>query len=175
MGPLDAIVVARLRKAHGLDGEILARIDTGDPDSIFVPGREFEIAGSPAGSPILSLTLETARPHKGGYLLRFREIGDREAADALRGREITVPADALRPLEKNEFFLHDLVGLEAWREGGDRIGAVNEVYDLGGHIFLGVDVQGHEKLVPFRPEVVGSVDRESGRVWIDPPPGLLEL
>ena len=175
MGPLDAIVVARLRKAHGLDGEILARIDTGDPDSIFVPGREFKIAGSPAGSPIPNLTLETARPHKGGYLLRFREIGDREAADALRGREITVPADALRPLEENEFFLHDLVGLEAWREGGDRIGAVNEVYDLGGHIFLGVDVQGHEKLVPFRPEVVGSVDRESGRVWIDPPPGLLEL
>jgi len=175
VGPLDAIVVARLRKAHGLDGEILASIDTGDPDSIFVPGREFEIAGSPAGSPIPNLTLETARPHKGGYLLRFREIGDREAADALRGREITVPADALRPLEENEFFLHDLVGLEAWREGGDRIGAVNEVYDLGGHIFLGVDVQGHEKLVPFRPEVVGSVDRESGRVWIDPPPGLLEL
>ena len=175
MGPLDAIVVARLRKAHGLDGEILARIDTGDPDSIFVPGREFKIAGSPAGSPIPNLTLETARPHKGGYLLRFREIGDREAVNALRGREITVPADALRPLEENEFFLHDLVGLEAWREGGDRIGAVNEVYDLGGHIFLGVDVQGHEKLVPFRPEVVGSVDRESGRVWIDPPPGLLEL
>lgn len=172
---MEAIVVARLRKAHGLDGEILARIDTGDPDSIFVPGREFKIAGSPAGSPIPNLTLETARPHKGGYLLRFREIGDREAVNALRGREITVPADALRPLEENEFFLHDLVGLEAWREGGDRIGAVNEVYDLGGHIFLGVDVQGHEKLVPFRPEVVGSVDRESGRVWIDPPPGLLEL
>jgi 16S rRNA processing protein RimM len=172
---LDAIVVARLRNAHGLDGEILASIDTGDPDSIFVPGREFELAGSPAGSPIRSLTLETARPHKGGYLLRFREIGDREAADALRGREITLPADALRPLEENEFFLHDLVGLEAWREGGDRIGAVIEVYDLGGQILLGVDVEGQERLVPFRPEMVRSVDHESGRVWIDPPPGLLEL
>ena len=167
-------MVARLLKAHGMDGEILASIDTGDQEFVFVPGREFGFA-EPAGSQIRSLTLETARPHKGGYLLRFREIGDREAVNVLRGREITVPADALRPLEENEFFLHDLVGLEAWREGGDRIGAVNEVYDLGGHIFLGVDVQGQEKLVPFRPEMVRSVDRESGRVWIDPPHGLLEL
>ena len=172
---MTAIVVARLRNAHGLDGEILASVDTGDPDSVFVPGREFGVAGSPGGSPIPSLTLETARPHKGGYLLGFREIDGREAANALRGREITVPADALRPLEENEFFLHDLVGLEAWREGGDRIGAVIEVYDLGGHILLGVDVEGLERLVPFRPEMVRSVDRESGRVWIDPPPGLLEL
>ena len=167
-------MVARLLKAHGLDGEILASIDTGDPEFVFVPGREFRFV-EPTGSPMRSLTLETARPHKGGYLLRFREIGDREAVDVVRGREITVPPDALRPLEENEFFLHDLVGLEAWREGGERIGAVSEVYELGGRILLGVEVQGDEKLVPFRPELVRSVDRESGRVWIDPPPGLLEL
>lgn len=167
-------MVARLLKAHGMDGEILASIDTGDPEFVFVPGREFGFA-EPAGSQIRSLTLETARPHKGGYLLRFREIDDREAVDAVRGREITVPPDAVRPLEENEFFLHDLVGLEAWREGGEQIGAVSEVYELGGRILLGVEVQGHERLVPFRPELVRSVDRESGRVWIDPPPGLLEL
>jgi len=172
---LEAIVVARLRKAHGLDGEILASIDTGDPELIFVPGREFGLVEPAAVASIQRLTLETARPHRGGYLLRFRGIGNREAVDAIRGREITVPADALRPLEEREFFLHDLVGLEAWREGGDRIGAVIEVYDLGGQILLGVDVQGQERLIPFRPETVRSVDRESGRVWIDPPPGLLEL
>jgi 16S rRNA processing protein RimM len=93
----------------------------------------------------------------------------------VRGREITVSPDVLRPLEENEFFLHDLVGLEAWREGGEKIGAVIEVYELGGRILLGVEMQGHERLVPFQPELVRSVDRESGRVWIDPPPGLLEL
>ena len=149
---MDAIVIARLLKAHGLDGEILASIDTGDPELVFTPGREFGFA-EPGGGPIRSLTLETARPHKGGYLLGFREIGSREAVDAVRGREITVPPDVLRPLEENEFFLHDLVG----------------------RILLGVEMQGHERLVPFQPELVRNVDRESGRVWIDPPPGLLEL
>ena len=74
-GPVDAIVVGRLLKAHGLAGEILASIDTGDPELVFTPGREFGFA-IPAGDPPRSLTLETARPHKGGYLLRFREIAD---------------------------------------------------------------------------------------------------
>ena len=127
-------MVGRLLKAHGLAGEILASIDTGDPELIFTPGREFGFA-IPAGDPPRSLTLETARPHKGGYLLRFREIASREAVDPVRGREITVPPDVLRPLEENEFFLHDLVGLEAWREGGERIGAVIEVYELAGEKF----------------------------------------
>jgi 16S rRNA processing protein RimM len=172
---VDEIVVGRLRKAHGLEGEILVSPETGDPELVFVPGREFGLSGSPAPSGIRSLTLRTARPHRGGYLLRFEEIADRIQAEAVKGREITVAGETLRPLEENEFFLHELVGFEVLRGEDERVGEVVEVYELGDQLLLGVEVGGEEKLLPFNRELVRAVDREDGQIHIDPPPGLLEL
>jgi 16S rRNA processing protein RimM len=172
---MDAIVVGRLRRAHGLNGELFASAETGDPELVFAPGRVFEVVGEGRAGGLDALTLTSARPHKGGYLLRFEEIPDRETAERVRGLEIAVEADTLRPLEENEFFLHELVGLEAWRVGAERVGPIREVYELGGQVLLGIEVEGEEKLVPFRRELVSGVDRDERRVWIDPPPGLLDL
>ncbi|MCL7928132.1 MAG: ribosome maturation factor RimM [marine benthic group bacterium] len=172
---MDPIVVGRLRKAHGLDGEILVSPETGDPELVYVPGRVFGLTGSALPGGKRSLTLRTARPHKGGYLLRFAEIGDRERAESLKGHEITVPADTLRPLERGEFFLHELVGFEVVQDDDERVGEVVEVYELGEQVLLGVEVGGQEKLLPLNRELVRVVDREAGRISIDPPPGLLEL
>lgn len=172
---MDRIVVARLGKAHGLAGEILVIPETGDPELVFIPGREFGLTGSATASGTGTLTLQAARPHKGGYLLSFEEIGDRDRAEAVKGREITVPGDTLRPLEENEFFLHELVGFEVLRENDERVGEVVEVYELGDQLLLGIEVGGSEKLIPFNRELVRSVDREAGRIRVDPPPGLLEL
>ena len=167
--------MARLLRAHGLDGEIFAGPTTSDGEALFVPGRVFRVAGGgPEGAPT-ELVLESARPHKGGFLLRFGGFADREGAESLRGLELALPEEELRPLEADEFFLHQLVGLDAWRTGGERIGPVVDVYELGGQVLLGIESEGRERLVPFRREMVERVDLPSGRVWIDPPPGLLEL
>jgi 16S rRNA processing protein RimM len=168
------IGVARLLRAHGLGGEVFASPTTSDAETLFVPGRVFQVLEGGSGEPV-ELALEAARPHKGGYLLRFRGHVDREAAESLRGLEIGLPEQDLRPLEENEFFLHQLAGLEAWRTGGGRIGPVLDVYELGGQVLLGIEWEGRERLVPFRREMVERVDLEAGRVWIDPPAGLLEL
>jgi 16S rRNA processing protein RimM len=169
------IVVARLLRAHGLAGEVLAGLSTSDPEALFGEGRVFRVEGERPESVPAELVLETARPHKGGLLLRFRGRETREAADELRGLELAVPEDALRPLDADEFFLHQLAGLEAWRAEGGRIGPVIDVYELGGQVLLGIESEGRERLVPFRREIVTRVELEAGRVWIDPPPGLLEL
>lgn len=167
--------MARLLRAHGLGGEVLAGLSTGDPAALFRGGRVFRIAGERPERVPAELVLESARPHKGGFLLRFEGREGLEAAEELRGLEITVPEEELRPLETGEFFLHQLAGLEAWQEEGGRIGPVLDVYELGGQVLLGIESAGRERLVPFRREMVTRIDLEAGRVWIDPPPGLLEL
>ncbi len=167
--------MARLLRAHGLGGEAFASPTTSDAEELFVPGRTFRVTGGAADDGPNELVLASARPHKGGFLLRFEGYADRDGAESLRGLEIGLPEEELRPLEENEFFLHQLAGLEAWREDGGRIGPVLDVYELGGQVLLGIESEGRERLVPFRREMVKRVDLEAGRVWIDPPPGLLEL
>ncbi len=167
--------MALVRRAHGLDGELHVAERTDDPEEVFVEGRVFQVLeGGPEHLPA-RLTLEAARPHRGGRLLRFSEIEDRSAAELYAGRHLTLPRDELRPLDENEFFAQELVGFEVVRVGGERVGSVTAVYDAGGRTLLGVDADGRELLVPFSRQVVAGVDVDSREIVIDPPAGLLDL
>jgi 16S rRNA processing protein RimM len=172
---MEELTVAWVRRAHGLDGEVLVKTETDDGAEIFVPDRPLSVrrAGRDAADEVLTVT--TSRPHRGGFLLRFREIAGREAADRLLGAELRLHRDELRPLAEDEYFLHDLVGLEIVDEAAGRLGVVKDVYDAAGHWLAGVEVDGREHLVPLRPETVRRVDVEAGRIETTLPPGLMEL
>ena len=171
---MDEIVVGLIRNAHGLGGEVLVELLTGDPDDVFVAGRALRLVGGKGRGPG-SLTLTAARRHKGGLLLQFREVGDRNAAERLRGRELALPTEELRQLDEDEFFLHDLVGYEVVRTDGEPVGDVATSYETGAQLLLGVTAGEREFLIPFGRQLVTEVDRETRRIVIDPPPGLLEV
>jgi len=167
------LVVAKVRKAHGLDGEVLVELATDDPDDVFRAERVFGVRGGGSRGPH-RLTLTGTRRHKGGLLLEFQEIRNRTEADRLRGMELCLPVDELRPLDADEFFVHELVGYVVERSGGEVIGEVVTSYETGAQLLLGVESEGGEVLVPFGRQLVREVDREARRIVIDPPPGLLE-
>jgi 16S rRNA processing protein RimM len=170
---MEEIVVGLIRKAHGLDGEVLVELMTGDPDEVFVPGRTFRVVAAGTAGPS-SLQLQGVRRHKGGVLLRFREVADRSAAERLRGRELALDEEELRKLDEDEFFLHELVGFSVERADGESVGEVATSYETGAQLLLGVMAGDRELLIPFGRQLVTEVDREGRRIVIDPPPGLLE-
>lgn len=170
---MDEIVVGLIRNAHGLGGEVLVELLTGDADDVFVTGRVLRMVGGQGKGPG-SLTLKAARRHKGGLLLQFQEVGDRDAAERLRGRELALPTEKLRQLDEDEFFLHDLVGYAVVRTNGELVGDVATSYETGAQLLLGVTAGERELLIPFGRQLVTEVDREARRIVIDPPPGLLE-
>ena len=173
---MDVLTVAHVRRAHGLAGEVLVHAETDDGDEVFVPGRRLAVRTA-AGrrTPHTELTLVGSRPHRGGYLLSFREVADREAAEALLGAELLLDREALRPLEEDEYFLHELVGLSLVDGTLGELGRIDEVYDAAGQLLASVRIDGKERLVPLRRETVVGVDREARRIDVALPAGLLEL
>lgn len=171
---MDELVVGLVRRAHGLDGEVLVELLTGDADEVFVEGRVFRVRGGGKAAPA-RLTVHKTRAHKGGRLLRFTEVADRTVAERLRGVELALGADELRALGPDEFFLHDLVDYRVVLSDGEEVGAVTTVYETGAQMLLGVSTGDREVLVPFGRQVVKEVDRERRRIVIDPTPGLLEV
>jgi 16S rRNA processing protein RimM len=113
-----------------------------------------------------------------GWRLGFAEIGDREAAESYAGCILELDEEELPALEENEFFLHDLVGLDVQDAEGS-VGRVDWVFDRPGQpVLVVVDDRGDrktERLIPFSAAIIQSVDIEAGIVRIDPPPGLLDL
>ena len=120
--------------------------------------------------------MDAWRWHQGTLLLRFAEVGDRNAAEAARGLLLTVPVDPDEsPEDPEEFYDHQLVGLEVVTTDGAPVGTVSDVLHPGAQDLLVVRRDGREDaLVPFVKALVPEVDVAAGRVVVADRPGLLE-
>ena len=97
------VVMAAVAGAHGVAGEVRLKLFTGSVDNLKAHAR-FEAGGR-------TLTLKSVRPGPQGAVARFAEVGDRTAAEGLRGTVLTVPRDSLPALPAGEYYWHDLLGL----------------------------------------------------------------
>jgi 16S rRNA processing protein RimM len=163
------LAVGRVRKPHGVHGELLAEILTDFPERV-APGVELGI-GQP---PERSLTVARVRLHKGAWLLTLEGVETREAAEALRDAWLSLPEQARDELPTGYFYEHELAGLSCVDRSGHPLGEVTGVSDVGGGALLVVRTDAGEVLVPFRPALVVEVDLGARRVVLDPPKGLFD-
>src|SRR3954452_10335062 len=130
--PPELIIVGRVRKAHGIRGELVVEPITDEPDAVFASGRRV-IAGTASGDPSKDrreLRILSSSPFKGGFILHFEGIGDRTAAELWRDRFLLVPADELTPLGEDQIYVHELRGMDVQLVSGERVGTVADTYEL---------------------------------------------
>lgn len=166
------VVIGRIGRAHGIRGELNVDIRTDEPERRFAPGSSV-VCGD------RTLTIARARHHSGRLVVSFEEIPDRTAAEALHGRIIEAEVDPLEvPEDPDEFYDHQLVGLEArsaGREGGDEVvGTVTGIVHGPHQDTLTVEIDGREVFIPFVTEIVPVVDVKGGFVTINEVAGLLD-
>jgi 16S rRNA processing protein RimM len=163
----DYVVVGRIGRAHGLKGEVFVEPRTDEPERRFAAGQAL---GTGSGS----LTVADSRTHSGRLVVRFEEIGDRTAAEASRGTELTCPVDPDEmPDDPDEFYDHQLAGLRVETTGGDTVGELDRVEHGAAQDLLVIRTPEREVLFPFVSALVPEVDVAGGRIVIDDKPGLL--
>lgn len=170
------LVVATVRRPHGVRGELQLAVETDRPEEVFRPGRVLEV-GDARGRPVgRRYTISRARPANNGVLLAVEELSGRDAeVEALRGMSLLIPASEAAPPAEGEVLYRDLIGCSVM-VNGETIGKVHDLLATAGTELLVVRRRGaRELLVPFVAEMVKRVDVENGVVEIDPPEGLLEL
>jgi len=169
------IIVGRIRKSHGVRGDLVVEPLTDDPDGVFAPGRKF-VAGTVTGDPSKDrreLTLVSAYPFKGGFISHFDGISDRTVADTWRDRYLLLPPTEIEPLGESEVYVHDLIGMRVELESGEAVGTVDAFYELPQGLTLDVRREKGTILIPYD-RIVTTVDREARVIRIDPPAGLLD-
>ena len=166
------LVIGRIGRPHGLQGLVTVDVRSDDPRLRFAEGAVL-LTDPPERGP---LVVAGARAHSGRLLLSFVGVDDRGGAERLRGTVLLAEVDPLAsPEDPEEFYDHQLIGLDVIGRSGARIGTVAEVLHLPGQDVLAVArPAGGEVLVPFVTAMVPEVDLVGGRVLIDPPPGLME-
>jgi 16S rRNA processing protein RimM len=162
----DLLLVGRFGAPHGVRGEIRLRSFTEVPEAIAGYSRLLDATAS------RSFVIEALRPLKGEHFrAKLRGITTRSAAEALANLELFVPRASLPDLAAEEFYLADLIGLEAVTEAGARFGRIVAVPDYGGGPLLEIAPcgGGDTVLLPFTRAIVPVVDPAGGRVVVAPP------
>lgn len=180
MSPEDPthLVVGRVRKPHGIHGEIFIDSLTDHPEAVFTPGVELSVAGERGQEPdhdFPRIRIAEVRPFRKGYLIRIGGVRDRTEASLLRGRYLLQAVERLPDLAEGELFYHQLIGMEVETVGGRHVGRVVRIYDFEPSEMLEVRTPTGTVLVPYVRSIVTEVLAEEKRIVIDPPEGLLEL
>ena len=146
------ITLAAVTGAHGVAGEVRLKL-FGDGIGALKGARSFNDG---------ALTPTAIRPdNKGGAIARFAEIADRTAAEALRGTVLTVPREALPPLEEGEFYHADLIGLPVVTDDGEAIGTTTNIMNYGATDIVEIAPEtGAPFMVPLIPDAVPDWDSE---------------
>jgi 16S rRNA processing protein RimM len=156
------IAVGVLKGAHGVRGEVRVKSFTADPEALFGYGPLTDEHGA------VVLTPKSARPGKDHFIVRPKEMKQKEEWDALRGRLLHVPRARLPVAEEDEFYIEDLAGLDVYSGGEGPAGRVRSVQNFGSGDLLEVEVLGLSStvFVPFTRADVPVVDMAARRVMI---------
>ena len=130
------ILVGRVGGAFGIKGEVRITTYTDDPESLL----DYKSLKREDGAPALTLT--SGRAAKGGLIAHAKEIVTREDAEAARGLGLYIDRDDLPEPEEDEFYLADLIGLEARSPEGDVLGRIKSVHDFGAGDLLEIEPAG---------------------------------
>jgi 16S rRNA processing protein RimM len=155
--PHGYLAVGQIVGAHGLTGELKVEAYSDYPER-FVPGATLFL-----GEDLEAVNVTTVRPHKSNLLLRLDEVGDRNAAEEVRGLWLFVPEAEAAALEEGEYWIHDIIGLQVVTVEGQAIGQITDVMATGANdVYVVRPVSGlnsgRDILLPAIEDVIARVD-----------------
>ena len=167
----DRVLVGRVLRPHGLRGEVKIEIFSDVADR-FAPGGELLLVAA-EGAP-RRVRVVSFRTVRGGGVIRLAGVGDRDAAEDLRGASLEVAAEQVPPAPEGLYYHFELVGCRCIdREHGD-LGEVGAVVEDGGGVLLVVSDGRRSCPVPFVEAFLDDVDVAHRRIRLRLPPGLIE-
>ena len=163
MSASERVRIGRIVAAHGIRGEVKIRCFTETPEDVGAYGPVSDAHGR-------ELALSGIRRAKGPFVIaRIEHVADRNAAEALVGRDLHVPQDALPPPEVDEWYYSDLVGLAAFDPEGRSLGTVVAVYDFGAGDLIEIAPPAEKPfMVPFTAACAPDINIADGTITIIP-------
>jgi len=161
--------VGRILKPQGIHGEVKVQIITSFPEHFYDLTTVFI-----KSSTYQAYSIEKVRLSDKFAFLKFRSIDSRNDAELLRNKELYIPEEELRKLESDEFYIHDLIGLDVYDQDDQRIGEIIDVQSFSEYdLYVLKDGQGREQLLPAVKNIIHSVDMKKKKMVIKLIDGLL--
>ncbi len=169
------LLLARILRPHGVRGDFVVQIITDFPERMNDLDAVYVGADPSDARRLTEQHVTWARRHRGDqWLLHLDSIDDRDQADHFRSQYICVSlADAV-PLEADEVYLFQVIGLDVHTVEGEDLGKVVDIIETGANDVYVVRGEAYgEVLIPAIESVIRSINVDASLMTVDLPAGLL--
>jgi len=168
----DLIVIGHVIRPHGVTGLLRIVSYAESRETFLEAGSVFLKTGK---NELHEKAVDSIQPHRSFFYLRLSGLDSAEQAETFRGAEILIPKDSLQKEDEDEFFWHELLGMEVYLTNGEYLGVVRDIFPTGSNDVYVVEDEGREFLIPAIHQVVREIDISQKRMIISPMKGLLDL
>jgi len=166
-GEPEYLLVGRMRRTHGVHGELLMEVVTDFPDHLQAGARIF------LGDSYREAVIENSRRHAHGLLVLLEGVGKRELADPLQHAAVWVRTSDRPRLPDGVFYHHELLGCQIVDEAEKVLGVLKEILQTGANdVYVVGRDNAADLLLPVIPGVVLEIDPPLGSIKVRIPPGL---
>lgn len=164
------IAIGRIRRPHGVCGHVLSEILPQFHEKV-QPGKRFYL-----GNNHKEFVLSEFRKHHRGLILAFIGFNDPEQVGYLRNEIIYITSDDAPPLNSDEYYHSELLGISIFDTSRGFIGQLSEIITTGANdVYVLINPDGKEVLIPALLSIIKSVDKTTRKMFITLPPDLAEF
>lgn len=161
--------VGVISSTHGIRGEVKVFPTTDDPSRF----KKLKKVLLDTGREQLELEVQSVKFFKQFVIVKFKGIDNINDIEKYKGKGLFVPREDAVPLDEDEYYIADLIGMEVFTEDG-RFGVVKDVMETGANEVYIVESDDHgEVLIPAIRQCILDVDVEERKMVIRLMDGLI--
>lgn len=163
------VIVASIGSAYGVKGWLNLHSYAEPADNV-LRYKNFFVGNEGAWT---LMNVDAIRAHGKNYVIKLAGCEDRTQAECYRSQFLAVDKAILPELSEDEYYWHQLIGLRVIVQStGQLLGEVHHLLETGSNDVLVVrgteqSIDQRERLLPYRPECVISIDLSQGQMWVD--------
>ena len=168
----DLLQVGIITSTHGVRGEVKVYPTTDDPRRF----RRLKEVFLDTGKEKMNLEIEGVKFFKQFVILKFKGMDNINDIEKYRQKSLYVTRKNAVRLQRDEYFIADLIGLKVQDEDGKELGTVKDVIETGANDVYEVEMaDGKSLLLPAIKQCILNVDVENGTMQVHVLEGLLDL
>ncbi|MCT4544201.1 MAG: ribosome maturation factor RimM [Vallitalea sp.] len=168
---MDYFNIGKIVNTHGIRGEVKVIPLTDEPSRFEL----LEYVYIDTNKKIDKYTIKNIKYFKNMIIIKFEEIEDMNHAEALKQSIIKIPRELALPLQEDEYYIQDLIGIKVSTEDGKYLGILEDVIITGSNdVYLVKDDNNKEVLIPALKECIKKVDMKNKIMIVSLLEGLID-
>lgn len=164
----DVFQVGVISTTHGIAGEVKVFPTTDDMNRF----KKLKEVILDTGKETQLLHIQQVRFFKNMVIVKFKEFQSINDVERLRGKSLYVTRENTVKLQKDEYFIADMIGIQVVSDEGEDLGILQDVMQTGANDVYVVEKDGEELLIPAIKDCILSVNVEEGKMEVHLLPGL---